>query len=379
MDAIRPNQALRATTGAVVLLCALSVAAQARPVAAPAPTTNPWGHTANGQAVQCVELVNRLGMRVRFIDYGATLTAIELPDRAGRRANIVLGLPDLAAYEHSTRRYGAVMGRYAGRIAGARFVLDGREVKLPPNARGMHLHGDPDGFDKRVWLRRDFSEADSLGSVFEMDSPAGDQGFPGRLRLSVLYRLMRNSNEFRIEYQATTDAPTVLNPTNHAYFNLAGAGSAGLGSHRFTIAADRYAVADERRLPTGELAPVAGTPLDFRAPASIAKRIAEVDLDHSLVLTGWTGTLRYVLRVDDLASGRRMDMATTEPSVQLNSGNGFDGSEVGAEGRAYARHDGFALETQHLPDSPNQAQFPSTRLLPGQSFHSETRYRFSTF
>jgi len=343
------------------------------------PVATPWGHTADGRAVQRVELVNQLGMRVCYIDYGATLTAIEVPDRDGHRANVVLGLPDLAAYEHSARRYGAIMGRYAGRIAGARFVLEGREVLLPANAKGMYLHGDPVGFDRRVWRRRDFADARSLGSVFEMNSPAGDQGFPGRLRLSVVYRLMRRSNEFRIEYRATADAPTVLNPTNHVYLNLAGAGSAGLDGHRVTIAADRYAVTDARRLPTGELAPVAGTPLDFRTPASLAERLAQGDFDHSLVFTRWTGELLPVLRVDETASGRRLEVSTTETSVQFNSGNGFDGSEVGAEGRAYARHDGFAFETQHLPDSPNQAQFPSTRLGPRERFRSETRYRFTTF
>ncbi len=350
------------------------------------PQVQDWGRARSGVAVQKVALRNALGMQVDYVDYGATLTAIVVPDRHGRPLNVVLSLPTLAALEASHRRYGAVMGRYAGRIGAACFWLDGHEVQLQANAKGVYLHADPDGYDKRVWRRRDFSEAASLGSIYEMDSPAGDQRFPGRLRLLVTYRLMRQRNEFRIEYMATTDAPTVLNPTNHVFFNLAGAGAHGLAQHRISIAADRYAVTDALRIPTGELAPVQGTVLDFSHPVSIAARLAAGDallgqptgFDHSLLFARWDGHLRTVLRADEQGSGRRLEISSTEPSAQFNSGNGFDGDEVGSEGIAYQRHDGFAFETQHLPDSPNHADFPSTRLAPGQIFRSVTAYRFST-
>ena len=350
-----------------------------------APQAQDWGRTRDGVAVQKVLLRNALGMQVAYVDYGATLTAIVVPDRRGRRRNVVLSLPTLAALEANRHRYGAEIGRYAGRIGGARFTLDGHEVRLQANAKGVYLHADPDGYDKRVWRRRDFSEAASLGSVYEMDSPAGDQQFPGRLRLLVTYRLMRQRNEFRIEYAATADAPTVLNPTNHAFFNLAGAGEHGLARHRFSIAADRYAVTDALRVPTGELLSVRKTVLDFSHPSAVAERLASGDallgepagFDHSLLFAHWDGRLRPVLRVDELASGRRMEISSTEPSAQFNSGNGFNGDEVGSEGIAYQRYDGFAFETQHLPDSPNHADFPSTRLAPGQVFRSVTAYRFS--
>jgi aldose 1-epimerase len=363
----------------------LALAAQAVAADRPAPQVQAWGVTRGGQPVQRVQLRNAHGMEVACIDYGATLTAIVVPDARGHRDNVVLSLPSLAAYEDNRRRYGAEIGRYAGRIGGARFMLDGREIQLQPNAKGVYLHADPEGYDRRVWQRHDFSEARSLGSVYEMDSPDGDQHFPGHLRLRVVYRLMRDRNELRIEYSATTDAPTVLNPTNHAFFNLAGAGRAGLDGHRFRIEADRYAVTDALRIPTGELAPVQGTPLDFRQPASAAERILAADpllgnpagFDHSLVFIRQDGRLRPVLQVEERGSGRRLQVWTTEPSVQFNSGNGFDGSETGSEGVAYPRYAGFAFETQHLPDSPNHPQFPSTRLDPGRVFSSVTVYRFS--
>ena len=344
-----------------------------------------WGRTKASVPVEKVTLANELGMRVAYVDYGATLTEIAVEDRRGHRANVVLSLPTLLALEQNQRRYGAEIGRYAGRIGAARFTLDGRVVRLQPNAKGVYLHADPDGYDRRVWAREDFTAADSVGSVYVMDSAAGDQGFPGRLRLEVTYRLMRHENVFRIETTATTEAPTVLNPTNHVFLNLAGAGTHGLASQRFTIAADRYAVTDALRIPTGELAPVAGTALDFSRPASAQARLAGGDpllgqppgFDHSLLFATWDGRLRRVLRVDDLQSGRRLEVETTEPSAQFNTGNGFDGSEVGSEGVAYQRHDGFAVETQHLPDSPNHADFPSTRLAPGEVFRAVTVYRFS--
>ncbi len=344
-----------------------------------------WGRTKEGERVQRVTLQNECGMRIAYVDWGATIIAISVPDRLGKSQNVVLGLPDLESYERTERRWGAIMGRYAGRIGEARFTLDGRVVNLIPGAHGTTLHGGPNGYDRRVWQRRDFSDRGSLGSVFHLVSPDGDQNFPGRLDVHVIYRLLRHRNELRIEYAAATDAPTVLNLTNHVFFNLAGAGAVGLSTHLFQIDADRFAPTDEKKIPLGAIADVAGTPLDFRKPAGLPDRLANGStllgappgVDHSLVFTHWTGRLAQVAVVDETTSGRRMQVSTTEPALQFNSGNSFDGSEIGSEGVGYGRYDGFALETQHLPDSPNHPNFPSTVLYPGATFRSVTSYRFS--
>ena len=341
----------------------------------------PWGTTGKGQAVERVTLENDRGMKLSYIDFGAIITSVEVPDRSGKRANVVLSLPDLAGYERNKRRYSAIIGRYAGRIAHAQLPLDGKLLILPSNGRGYVIHSDPDGFDKRVWQRKDFSDATSVGSIFHITCLDGEQGYPGRLDVEVTYRLMRQENLFSIDYRAWTDTPTVINLTNHGFFNLAGAGSSGVGTHRLEIAADRYVATDKLNVPTGDLPSVAGTPFDFRQSTSVAERIAAVahlpGLDHGLLFTDWTGTLAKIAVLDETVSGRRMEISTTEPSLQLFSGNGFDGTEVGSEGIAYQRHDGLAFETQHLADSPNHPNFPTTELRPGESFHSKTSFSFS--
>ncbi|PWF55264.1 aldose epimerase family protein [Massilia glaciei] len=367
-----------------LLLLALGCAA---PSAFASITVQRFGVTGSGQVVEQVTLVNERGMALSYIDYGATITAIRVPDRKGRAANVMLGLPTLAAYESTKRRHGAVIGRYAGRIGKATYTLDGRIVKLPPNAKGLAIHGDPAGYDRRVWRRHDFADLASIGSVFQLVSPDGDQGFPGRLALRVTYRLLRKQNELRIEYEASTNAPTVINLTNHGFFNLSGAGTRALASHRFRIHASRYVVTDALRVPTGGLASVAGTALDFRRGAGVMERLAQASpvlgapawFDHGLVFDKGEGELAQVATIDDAASGRRMRISTSEPSVIFNSGNGYDGTEAGAEGVAYQRHDGFAFETQHLADSPNHAHFPSTALRPGTPYRSVTTFRFSVF
>lgn len=343
-----------------------------------------FGRTAKGQPVERFSFANATGMRVSAISYGATLTAVDVPGRAGQRANIVLSLPDIAAYERTQRRWASVIGRYAGRIADARFTLDGVTYGLEPGRNGVTLHGGSDGYDRRVWAATPFRDAGSSGVIFRLDSRDGDQGFPGHLQLEVTYRIPHRSNELHVEYRARSDAPTVLNPTNHGFFNLAGAGTSLIGDHRVMIAADRYAETDERKIPTGRLLPVTGTALDLQQPTLLAPWLDAHDpllapsngFDHSLVLSPVSGT-RLAATVDEPASGRRLEIFTTEPSVQFNSGNGFDGTETGSEGIAYSRHAGFAIETQHLPDSPNQPGFPSTMLRPGQAFRSLTIYRFS--
>jgi aldose 1-epimerase len=346
----------------------------------------PFGVLATGQAIEAVTLTNDRGMTLSYIDYGATITGATVADRAGRRANVILDQPDLATYERSKTKHAAVIGRYAGRIGNARYTLDGKTVELVANARGMTIHGGPDGYEKRVWKRRDFADKASIGSVYTLVSPDGDQRFPGTLTIEVTYRLQRARDEFSIEYAARTDAPTVVNLTNHGYFNLAGAGSGGLATHRFCIAAERYAVTDDQRLPSGELAPVAGTPLDLRRPTDITPLLARPEgtlaspqgFDHSYVFGQPAGQVARVAVIDDTASGRRMEIFTSEPSAQFYTGNGFNGTEGGSSGRPYQKHDGFAFETQHLPDSPNHPSFPTTALYPGQVFKAVTAFRFTT-
>ncbi|NVM75015.1 aldose 1-epimerase [Duganella sp. SG902] len=336
-----------------------------------------YGVTQAGQPVQKVTLENARGMRLAYIDYGATLVRAEVADSKGRRRNVILSLPDLAAFEKTRGRYGAILGRYAGRIGGASYTLDGKTVRLTANYRGVFLHGDPDPYDKRVWRREDFSDAESLGSIYRLHSPDGDQNFPGAMDISVTYRLLRDSDEFRIEYEARTSAPTVHNLTNHVYFNLAGAAANTLQEHRFQIAADRYLETDALRVPTGTVLPVEGTPFDFRAAASVHERLPAVPggYDHSLLFSKPVGAYAPVATV--WGGGIRMEVSTSEPSVQLYTVNGFDGKEIGGEGVGYQRHGAFAFETQHLPDSPNHANFPSTALYPGQVFHSRTSFRFA--
>ena len=334
-----------------------------------------WGATRAGQPVEQVTLSTARGMRVSLIDYGATLASVQVPGRDGAVANVMLGLPSLGAYEATQRRHGAVIGRYAGRIGHARYTLNGKLVQLEPNAKGLSLHGDPNGFDKRVWRRRDVADADSIAAVYTLLSPDGDQGHPGRLEVSVTYRLLRRRNELRIEYAARADAPAVLNLTNHGFFNLAGAGSGTLATHTFQVNADRYALTDAVKVPTGVLAPVAGTRFDLRRKAGVMDRL-EDGYDHALVFAKEDGVLALVATVDESGSGRRMQVWTTEPAVVFNTGNGFDGGEVGSEGVAYQKHAGFAFETQHLSDSPNRPEFPSTVIGPGKPYRSETRLVF---
>ncbi len=327
-----------------------------------APAVTTWGHTDDGRAVDRVTLSNRQGMRVSLMDYGAAMVSLEVPDRDGHADNIVLGFADFAGYAHSQGRYAAVIGRYAGRIDRAGFDLDGQAVRLIPGRSGVTLHGGPDSYDHRLWSHRLVRGKAYSGVEFRLVSPDGDQGFPGRLALTVTYRLDRDRNRLRIVYSATTDAPTVVNLTNHGFYNLSGAGTSGMARHTFQIFAGSYAEVDDRKVPTGRLLPVDGTPLDFRVPTALAEGVA---YDHSLVLDGMDG-LHLAAVIRDGASGREMHVLTTEPSVQFNDGG------VAKDAAPGHRGDGFALETQHLPDSPHHPDFPSTVLRPGQRFRSET-------
>ena len=348
-----------------------------------AAAAGPYGVTQDGQAVEQFTLRNAKGMEVRVIEYGATVTDVIVPDAKGRRANVVLGFSTLAEYEAKNASYdfGAVVGRYVGRIADARFTLDGQEVRLTPNDGPNALHGGPGGLDRRVWSGRPLS---NRAVALDYVSPASEQGFPGTLTVRVTYTLC-NDNSLRIDYQARSDTPTVLNLTNHSYFNLAGAGSGTVHAHLLQIDADRLVETDAGGIPTGAFLPVRATPFDFRRPSPVGRALDASDpqlegrrgLNHGWLL-GRGGRLRRAASLADPASGRQMDVLTTEPSLHVYTANWFSGEDKGAQGTPYRAHDGIALETQHLPDSPNRPAFPPTVLRPGEVYRSTTIYRFST-
>ena len=347
--------------------------------------TSPFGETPKNELVEKVCLINALGMRVQYIDYACTILGIEVKDKKGNFKNIVLNLPDLKSHLRTQRRFAAIMGRYAGRINNGQYNLNDVSYQLPTNPSGVALHSDPEGFDRRVWTRKDFIRKHSIGSIFSLFSPDGDQGHPGNINVHVTYELMKNKNEFRIHYFATTDCPTHLNLTNHAFFNLAGAGSTGLDSHLFEIAADHYLETDDRKIPTGKVLSVEDTPLDLRSPKAVNLLLTQPcpalgnppGFDHTLVVSKHTGKLRVVARVIDRLSARTMTIKTTEPAVQFFTGNGFNKAEIGGEGYAYDKFDGFALETFHFPDSPNQPFFPSTLITPKKPLKSKTVFAFN--
>lgn len=336
------------------------------------------GSLPDGRAVSVFTLTGTGGAEVRVAAYGATVLSIRVPDRDGALGDVVLGHDALDDYLRDRSYLGCVVGRYGNRIGGGRFTLDGREVVLETNDGPNHLHGGRDGFHRRLWTAEPAGdEAVRLGLV----SADGDAGYPGRVDASVTYTFTPR-NELVVDYEATTDRPTVVNLTQHSYFNLAGAGTV-LG-HQLTIDADRYTPVDETLVPTGALDAVEGTPFDFRQARTVGERIGAPHpqlriahgYDHNFVRAG--GGLGRVARLFDPRSGRVMDVITTEPGVQFYSGNFLGGEPRGRGGRAYAPHDGLCLETQHFPDSPNRPEFPSTVLRPGDVYRTRTVFAFST-
>ncbi|GLS44586.1 aldose epimerase family protein [Methylobacterium brachythecii] len=339
-----------------------------------------FGKTKGGEIVSRLTL-ERGNFRVQVLDYGGILTTIETPDREGRLANVVLGLDSVEGYETVSPHFGALAGRYANRIARGRFALDGTTYELPINNPPNTLHGGINGFAKRLFR---IEAADAGRVVLMRRSPDGEEGFPGNLDLEVVYSLPEDG-VLRIDYRAFTDKPTVLNLTNHSYFNLAGEGSGDVMGHVVEIAADAYTPTDAGQIPTGEIRSVEGTPFDFRKPTAIGERIRQEDpqivlakgYDHNFVLRNAGGGLRPAASCHDPASGRRLDIATTQPAVQLYTGNNLDGTLVGPSKRTYRSGDGICFETQGFPDAPNHLDFPSTVLRPGAPFVSTTTYRFS--
>jgi len=351
-------------------------------------TRGPFGTTPQGETVSLFTLTNAGGMEVRAMTYGGIILSLKVPDRDGALGDLVLGYDDLDGYLEETPYFGAIIGRYGNRIGGARFVLDGRTYSLAANDGPNHLHGGLVGFDKVVWNAESFQNDEGVGVVFSRTSPDGEEGYPGNLSVQVTYTLT-DDNELIFYYQATTDAPTPVNLTQHTYFNLAGQGSGDVLDQRLVIHASRYTPVDEGLIPTGELAPVEGTPFDFRTPHAIGERIDADDpqiargggYDHNWVLDRQEvgeGGLALAVRVEEPTTGRVMEVYTTEPGVQFYSGNFLDGSLTGKGGAVYNHRNGFCLETQHFPDSPNQPGFPSALLRPGEEYRSRTVYRFGT-
>ncbi len=355
-------------------------------------TTAPFGTTKDGKAVSLTTMTSDRGLTVKFMSYGGIITEIMAPDRSGKLADVVLGFPTLEDYETKSAAgglyFGALIGRYANRIANGRFTLDGQQYTLPINNPPNSLHGGTTGFDKKVWdVQPQSSSGSSVSAVLRITSPDGEDGYPGTLEVTVTYALS-DDNSLTISYAATTDKTTVVNFTNHSYFNLAGAGApGGVFSQVLMINAESYTPTDSTAIPLGHNDPVANTPFDFRTPTPIGARIRNNDqqllwargYDHNWVLTkqGDPAQPQLAARAFDPATGRSLECLTTEPGVQVYTSNFLTGV-YGGNGGIYRQTDGFALETQHFPDSPNQLSFPSTELKPGQRFKSTTIFRFGT-
>ena len=339
----------------------------------------PYGHTPDGQAVDLYTLINANGIEAQITTYGGIVTVLRTPDRAGKAADVVLGFDALDGYLAGHPYFGALCGRFANRIAKGVFAIDGAEYSLATNDGENHLHGGVKGFDKAVWAAEPAHRGDAVGLALTHVSPDGDEGYPGTLSVAVTYWLT-NADALRIEYQAETDGATHVNLTNHSYFNLAGAGEGDILAHQLQIDADGYTPVGPDLIPTGKIAAVAGTALDFRTPRAIGERIEQVapGYDHNFVLRGQSGDLARAARVYEPTSGRVMEVHTTQPGVQLYTGNFLDGTVAGKRGVAYEQHYAFCLETQHYPDSPNQPGFPSTVLRPGETYRQVTQYAFST-
>ena len=337
-----------------------------------------WGKTPDGDPVELYTLTNAKGSEARILNYGGIVVSLKVPDRSGSMGDVVAGFDNLEGYLKPAPYFGAIIGRYANRIARARFSLNGVEYALAKNDGENHLHGGIRGFDKRIWTAKQLSPQSLQLSYVSKD---GEEGYPGELSVTVTYTLT-DANELKIEYAATTDKDTVVNLTNHSYFNLAGEGD--ILGHEVVIHAGRFTPVDKGLIPTGELKSVAGTPFDFQTPKAIGERIEQPDeqlivghgYDHNWVLNRSGSGLELAAKVTDPKSGRVMEVLTTEPGLQFYTGNFLDGTLQG-KGRVYARRSAFCMETQHFPDSPNRPNFPSTVLKPGGKYQTATVYRFS--
>lgn len=365
----------------------IPVSTQAGPVVAPSVTRAPFGTTTAGRPVDLFTLTNAHGITIRLTNYGGIITSIRTPDRSGRFDDIVLGYDSLSGYLRDTPYFGAIVGRYGNRIARGQFTLDGRTYHLAINNGPNSLHGGLRGFDKVVWSAEPFQREGAVGVALQYTSADMEEGYPGNLRARVTYTLT-DDDRLIVDYQATTDKATPVNLTQHSYWNLAGDGNRDILGHELTINADSATPVDSTLIPTGEIAPVAGTPLDFRTPMPIGARIDQHQntqirygggYDFNFVLNRGRAAPDSLVRaahVMEPTTGRTLDVFTTQPGLQFYSGNFLDGSITGKSGHVYHYRYGLALETQHYPDSPNHPNFPSTILRPGQQYRTRTVFAF---
>lgn len=347
-----------------------------------------FGKTNDGTPVEQYILRNSHGMQATVITYGATLQSLQVADKNGKFDDVVLGFDDVQGYQKGTAYFGATIGRFGNRLAEGAFELDGKRYQVPQNDKSNALHGGTQGFDKKVWKAQETKDKDSVGVTLTYLSVDGEMGFPGNLTTEVTYRLTDN-NELRIDYKASTDKPTVLNLTNHSYFNLAGAGNGGILKQVATLHASHYTPVTGKLIPTGELAPVAGTPMDFSKPTAIGTHIKadhpqlkfaepkQGGFDFNWALDTKGDSSKLAVEVSDPQSGRHLQLFTSEPGVQFYTSNFLDGTVKGKGGKVYPHWGAFTLETQHYPDSPNQPNFPSTRLDPGQAYTHSVVLKFS--
>lgn len=354
---------------------------------APRLTQAPFGQTADGEGIDLITLRNQQGIEIRLMTYGGIILSIKTPDRTGAVDDITLGYDTAAGYFRNSTYFGVLVGRYANRIAKAKFTLDGKTYTLPANNGVNSLHGGTTGWDQKVWKieREPFQNAGGVGVTLTLTSPDGDQGYPGEVKARVTYTLTDDSRLI-VDYDATSNAPTVINMTQHTYFNLAGSKATDVLGQELMINADKYTPVDDTLIPTGELAPVAGTPFDFKLATKIGARIDQNNeqlkrgkgYDHNWVLNRTGDGLSLAAIARDPGTGRTIEISTTEPGIQFYSGNFLDGSNVGKGGKVYGHRGGFCLETQHYPDSPNHPSFPSTVLRPGGRYTSQTVFKFGT-
>lgn len=367
-----------------VFLMVVSLTFAMSATAKPAFKKAAFGKTADGKAVEIYTLTNSSGAEVKVITYGGAVVSLKVPDKNGTFGDVVLGYDSIADYEKHTSYIGALIGRYANRIAKGKFALNGKSYSLAVNNGENHLHGGLKGFDKVVWTARPFINAGGANLELKYLSRDGEESYPGNLSVNVVYTLTEK-NELKIVYSATTDKDTIVNLTHHSYFNLAGAGNNSILDHQLTLNADRFTPTDSGSIPTGELRNVKGTPFDFTKPTVIGARIDQTDeqlkfgsgYDHNWVLNKTGKGLSLAATVYESTSGRVLEVLTTEPGMQFYTGNFLDGSIAGKSGQQYPRRSGFCLEAQHFPDSPNKPQFPTAELKKGEKYSQTTIYKFS--
>lgn len=347
------------------------------------PVADDFGTSSKGNAVQVYTLSNDHGITVRVMTRGATIVDLQVPDREGRITDVVLGFDDLAGYESSRNAFfGCTTGRVANRIARGRFTIDGAEYQVATNASGNHIHGGKErSLDKVIWSAEPQETPEGQAVLFRYTSPDGEEGYPGTLQCSVRFLVRNDRNELVTEYEARTDKPTPVNLTNHTYFNLAGQGADTVLDHELQLFAEKYTLTDDDLIPTGELAAVEGTPLDFRQPHTLGERIAELDswagrgYDHNFVIDGAAGASKKMARLSHPQSGRVLEVYSTQPGVQLYTGNHLKG-QAGKGGKTYPRRSGVCLETQHFPDSVNHPEFPDSIVRPGEPYRQTCRWVF---